>query len=555
LTYPNPSTALATVVVDELARNGVTRGVASPGSRSAALAMALETDGRMNLTIALDERAGGFFALGLGKLGIPAVVLTTSGTAAANLFPAVIEAEASGVPLLLLTADRPPELRQAGANQTIDQVKLFGDHVRWFCELGPGADHPTEAPHWRSSISRAVAVARGGDGGRPGPVHLNLPFREPLVPVSDDGRSRADEYRSPTAGREDGSPWTEFQPAASSPVEIEVSGRVAVVLGDEGSPTLASEALTAGAVVIAEGHSGGRIPGTVSTSHHLLASPELAADTLPDVVVRVGRTGLSPNLARWLAGCPQQVVVSRGFPDPQRTAGRWVPAVRFRPGAPDEGWAHRWAEAEASARAVIDELLDSRLEVSEPRLARDVAAAVPAGGVLVVGSSMPVRDLDWFMAPRGDLQVVANRGASGIDGLLATGAGVASSGRATTVLTGDLGLLHDFNGLLMDPRPDLTVVVASNNGGAIFSFLPQAAYPETFQRLFATPHHVSLQALAAAIGAGYHLVGSAAEIGGLVGSAAAPGPAIVEAVTDRDDNVDLHRSLTAAVVEAVSRQG
>ncbi|HEX5671657.1 MAG TPA: 2-succinyl-5-enolpyruvyl-6-hydroxy-3-cyclohexene-1-carboxylic-acid synthase, partial [Acidimicrobiia bacterium] len=293
MTAPNPSTALASVVIDELIRNGVRRGVLAPGSRSGALALAMAAADGMDLHVAIDERSAAFFAVGSAKVGHLAVVVTTSGTAAANLYPAVVESDLSAAPLIVITADRPPELRHTGANQTIDQVKMFGDRVRWYAEMGPGEDRPGESGSWRSMVCQAVATAMG-NGGRVGPVHLNLGFREPLVPASDDGRTSAAPYSNDLGGRSGGEPWTAWdKPPDPPPLEVPVKSRVLVVLGDEGSPQLARESIDAGCVVIAEGHSGSRIPGTITTSHHLLASPTFAASARPDLVVQVGRVGLS----------------------------------------------------------------------------------------------------------------------------------------------------------------------------------------------------------------------------------------------------------------------
>jgi 2-succinyl-5-enolpyruvyl-6-hydroxy-3-cyclohexene-1-carboxylate synthase len=505
----------------------------------------------MDLHVAIDERSASFFALGSAKAGHLAVVVTTSGTAAANLYPAVVESDLAAVPLIVITADRPPELRHTGANQTIDQVKMFGDRVRWYAEMGPGEDRPGEGGSWRSMVCQAVATAMGS-GGRVGPVHLNLGFREPLVPTSDDGRTRAAPYTNVLRGRSGSEPWTAWDPPTDPPpLEVPVKGKVLVVLGDEGSPQLARQAIDAGCVVIAEGHSGGRIPGTITTSHHLLASPAFTDGARPDLVVQVGRVGLSRNLSSFLATVPDRLVVSRhGWADPDRSARRWVRSVSLISGSTESGWIERWSEAEARARRVLDTALDESSAPDEARTARDTAAAVPTGGTLVVGSSMPVRDLDLFMTARDGLRVVSNRGASGIDGFVSTALGSAATASAPTVaLAGDLTMLHDRNGWLIEPRPPLVVVVVNNNGGGIFSFLPQASFPDQFEDLFGTPRGVSFETMAKDHGVVYRHIEHSEELGPAILEGVASGDSyLLEVRTDRAANVKRHRQLTELVV-------
>ncbi len=550
---PNPSTALARVVVDELFRHGVRLAVLSPGSRSAALAYALAEQPSLALHTALDERSGGFFALGAAKAGSLTAVVTTSGTATANLYPAVVEADAAAVPLVVVTADRPPEFRHTGANQTIDQIHLYGPRVRWFASFGPGEDTPGEAGYWRSAVSQAVAAARGLYG-RPGPVHLNISFREPVVPATDDGRTRGVPYQGRLEGRPGAEPWTSWVPSTPPPADFPVNGRVLVMLGEGSTPGLAEDAITAGAVVIAEAHSGARVPGTISTAHHLLAAGAVADSLRPSLVVQVGRVGLSPHVTAFLESAPERVVVaSHQWPDPSRGAGAVSRPLRFVGGAFDPGWQRRWAEAEAVARQALDSALDQEPLPDEARTARDVAAAIPAGGALVVGSSMPVRDLDWFMAPRAGLEIVSNRGASGIDGFVSTALGVAVARPGPTVaLSGDLGLLHDQNGWLTRPLPDLVLVVVNNNGGGIFSFLPQAGFPDHFEHLFATPHEIDLAAHARFFGVQYHQVVRADELTTEMTRRLSGGLHLLEVRTDRQSNVLRHRQLTSLVAEALT---
>lgn len=572
----NPSHALALVVTDELARHGITDLVLSPGSRSSALALAAHDDPRLRLHVELDERSAGFLALGLARAtGRPAPVIVTSGSAVANLHPAVVEADTGLVPLLLLTADRPPELNHTGANQAIEQPGLFGRAPRWQVDLGVPEDRPGAAAFWRASISRAVAASLGaaGPAGAPGPVHVDLPFREPTVPLTDDGRSSAPgPFRSPLAGRPGGQPWTQATPAPRQVPAAELSALAGRIAGTERGLVVvgATDALVgpvvdlaraAGWPLLAEPLSGAR-QGPLAVRHaELLASHVgFARHHTPDLVVRVGRTGLAPAVDRLLGPQVPQVRIDPfgAWHDPGRTVAELVVAdvaltcaeLAGQLGLPASSeWAERWLTADAAVSAAIDARLDAEVVVSEPRVARDLAAALPDGAALVVGSSMPVRDLDRFMAPRTGLRIVANRGASGIDGTVSTVLGVAlGHDRGPVVgLLGDLALLHDQSGLLLAPDApalDAVLVVVDNDGGGIFSFLPPARFPAAFERVFATPHGRDLADLARLHRLGYDAVTRADELVAAIETAtAAGGTRLVHVRTDRDANVALHREL------------
>jgi 2-succinyl-5-enolpyruvyl-6-hydroxy-3-cyclohexene-1-carboxylate synthase len=578
----NPSHALALTVVDELARAGVTDAVLAPGSRSTALALALHDDPRLRLHVEIDERSAAFLAVGLGRAtGRPAAVVTTSGSAVANLHPGVVEADTGQVPLLVLSADRPPELRHTGANQTIDQLKLFGDAVRWFVEVGVAADVDGEVAYWRSTVSRLVSEAVGL-AGPPGPVHANLAFREPTVPSSDDGRTRAQPYGQPLDGRAGGRPWLEVRRGSRRLDDAELAalaGRLAtterglIVVGQTDAPADAVHALAraTGYPVIAEPGAAARMHDEViSTAHHLLSHAAFAAAHVPDLVVRIGRPGLSGAVATLLGPRVPQVLVDPhgSWHDPGRGVGQLL-AAEVGPTClgladhlaveADSEWRQRWRAAEAAARRALDRHLDAHHQPTEPRIARDVAAAVPRGGTLVAASSMPIRDLDQFAAPRTGLRVLANRGASGIDGFVSTALGVALAEPGPTVaLAGDLSALHDANGLLLSPDApavDLTLVVVDNDGGGIFHFLPQRDQP-AFERVFGTPHGRDLADLARLHRLGYAEVTRADELPHLLGEAwSAGGVRIVHVRTDRHANLALHRELTAAVGEALDGLG
>ena len=554
----NAGHALATVVVDELVRNGMRHACLGPGSRSTPMALALHARTEINLHVCIDERSAGFAALGLAKVtGVPAAVLTTSGTATANLYPAVIEASHAHVALLVLTADRPPELRDTGAGQTIDQVKMYGDAVRWFLEVGVPEARPDSVSYWRSVACRAFAASRWPAAG---PVHLNLAFRNPLVPEPDEAG-----FPFPLDGRPNALPWTvethsplfaadEDLQRLRAEVEGTQRGLIAVGTGCHNAGPLLETARKAGWPVLAEATSNVRIgPPAITTSEALLRQPGFAAAYRPDLVLRVGNLGTSPSLATLLDASVRQISIEpAAWLDPNRSLS-WI--LRADPGylferlaadlktRPRSAWLGGWLAAEDRARGVIDELLDGH-GITEPRIARDVAGCLPHGSLLYVASSMPIRDLDWFMRARPGLEILANRGANGIDGFVSStlGAGLAHSGPVVG-LCGDLSFLHDQNGLLLasDRSVDAVFVVVNNNGGGIFSFLPQAGRAG-FERLFGTPHDLELSRVAAGYGCGYQLADDPSEIAPSVLRAIQHGGLqVVEARTDREASVIFHR--------------
>ena len=566
----NPSTALARVLVDELARCGLTEAVVAPGSRSTPLALALVAHGDIRVHVRVDERSASFLALGLARASrAPVAVVCTSGTAAANFHPAVMEADESGLPLMVLTADRPPELRGTGANQTTDQIGLYGGAVRMFTEVGTPDPVPGMVAYWRSLAGRAWASARGG---RPGPVHLNVAFRDPLTPDEGEGPS----WPEPLEGRPDGRPWTARPPRAPEPVPFELPDveRGVIVCGDgdyDPVPFLALSELT-GWPLLAEPTSNARRAGAISTYRQLLASPRFVREHPPELVVSVGRPNLSRQVLAYLRRAQRHVVVTademgdpashlaNAYSDPARTATDVVAAVAppagMEYGAPARtDWSHSWQQAELAARVALDGVLDSEEALSEPRLARDLVSHLDPGSLLFAGSSMPIRDLDSTMRARCGVRLIGNRGVSGIDGTVSTAVGAAlahqrsEEGRAYA-LVGDLAMIHDQNGLLIgpgEPRPDLAVVVVNNDGGGIFSGLEQAGHPD-FERVFGTPHGVSMERIAAVSDLPYTRLEWAGDLSkALMGE----GLRIVEVCTSRAAGADLRRRLQAAVEEAM----
>lgn len=550
----NPSTTGARVLLDELARLGVREIVLCPGSRSAPLAYAahdLDAAGRVRLHVRVDERSAAFLALGLAKeSGRPAVVVTTSGTAVANLHPAVLEAHHGAVPLLLLTADRPPELRGIGANQTTDQRGIFGEHVRLALELETPDDPERQAGAWRTAAARAHAAATGSLAGTglAGPVHLDLPYRDPLAPGI-----RLDDPPLPSSvsGRPGGVPWVSLpEPpdqrgsvlasptsgaASTGPPAIRHDPETLVVIGELPTADHRAAALgwaaRHGAPVIAEPG-----PGThdlvLAHGAQILAATEWVDAHLPSRVLVVGRPTLGrgvPALARRPGVCVEVVTPGEpgaaGWADATHTAaavhpfGALLGETEEREATP---FARNWlaaAERMADALAGTAEVLDG------PAVARSVHAALPDGSALFLGSSSVARDVDLgIRRPRPEVAHLTSRGLAGIDGCVSTAVGIALArgSRPTYALLGDLTFLHDANGLLIgpdEPHPDLTIVVVDDDGGSIFATLEYGAEELSgpMRRIFTTPTGADIETLCAAHGVPATTARTTAELADLVG--------------------------------------
>ncbi len=556
----NASTAMATVLVDELVRGGVREVVLAPGSRSAALAFAVHqaaAEGRLRLHVRIDERTAGFLALGLAKTSRrPVPVITTSGTAVANLHPAVLEASHAGVPLLVLSADRPAGLRGTNANQTTDQVKIFGDAVRAFADVPPaftGAGEAAQVATWRSLVARLLATAAGGTTTAPGPVHLNLQLVEPLTPDLDGG------WSAEIAGRPDGAAWTAVQPARSPEATTLPNGpRTVVVAGDDAGPPARILAEQAGWPLLAEPTSGSRTGQNAIRTYRLL----LADPTLLDQVERVvvcGHPTLSRPVTRLLSRADVEVVAVpgvTGWTDPGHQVTRALPAATVE-AADDPAWLRLWQERDAELSVKLDKLLAEQEGLTPQQVAGAVSTALPPGGLLVVGASNPVRDLDLTAAryPVGERRlVVANRGLAGIDGSVSTAVGAALARESTTrafALLGDVTFLHDSNGLVIgpdEPRPDLTIVVVNDDGGSIFALLEQGApaFADSFERLFGTPHRVDLASLCAATRTPHWQVRSLEELRHALENPNG-GIEVVEAVVRRDNRRELDAAIRSLV--------
>ena len=561
----NATYAPIQALVDEFARSGMRHAVTSPGSRNAPIALSLAEHPDIEAVSVLDERSAGFVALGIAKsTGLPVAVTTTSGTASANLLPAVVEAYEARVPLILLTADRPPELRDVGAGQAIDQIKLFGSFAKWFVEVGNHEPGRGCAVHHRALGSRAYATALGG---RPGPVHLNLPLREPLAPVRDETIDPAD-----WEGRPGGEPWvTVTEPAGAAGIDLgpQVGAvrRGVFVCGsshaslDELVPRVAAGL---GWPILADAVSGLRA-GPHDRSHviahydALLRSEDWASAHAPELVIRIGDTPTSKPLRAWLAEAPQIVIDPHlRWDEPTRAAQTIVAAEPESALAglldaatdPDPAWIDEWRSADA---CVPEALAAAPPELIEPAVCFALAGSLHAGSTLWVSSSMPIRDLETF-APSIEtpIRFLANRGANGIDGVVSSALGAAIAGTdPVIVLIGELALLHDASGVIAAGRvgAPVGIVCLNNGGGGIFDFLPVAgaADRDDYEQHIATPVPADLAHLAALGGMEHVVAASPAE----AAERARPG-VLVEVKSDREANVRLHRELFADVAARLS---
>lgn len=577
---PRANLLWATLLVEELVRSGTDFFCVAPGSRSTPLVAALAANERARSLIHFDERGTAFAAVGYARAtGRPAAWITTSGTAVASGLPAVVEAATDGVPMILLTADRPPELRQTGANQTIDQPDIFGDYVRWRFDL-PAPDESVDPAMVLTTVDQAVYRALRAPSG---PVHLNLMFREPFLPDEEPG-----ELAAPARWRESGEPYTRY--AATKPtVDLdEVEGLWATLRPVERGLVVAGRLPSRkhGEAVLRLAESlgwpllpdvGSRIRlGSASENivpfyDALLASEPFKEAHAPQAVLHVGGRAVSKRLEGFLARSrPDPYVIVRENPfrlDPGHhvthsveadivgLCGALAKAAERRLQATSAPWAASWRGASGRVDGYLDRVFEETGGLNEPLIARLVSRHIPEGHALCVASSMPVRDVDTFAAPDGaPVPVVSNRGASGIDGTVATTAGFArGSERPVTLLIGDLALLHDLNSLAMLREMPAVVVVLNNDGGAIFSFLPVARHKAFFEPYFGTPQGLTFEHAAAMFGLDHEHPRSAAEFVETYRVACErSGPTLIEVRTDREENVELHRELLAGISTATS---
>jgi 2-succinyl-5-enolpyruvyl-6-hydroxy-3-cyclohexene-1-carboxylate synthase len=570
-------------MVDEFLRCGVTDAVLSPGSRSTPLALALaaaEERGEITLHVRLDERSAGYLAVGIAKVtGVPPIVVTTSGTAAVNLHAAVVEADQSSIPMIAVTADRPPQLRGVGANQTIHQAGVYGGDVRLAIDMSTAASGQLgQVRYWRSTVARIVAAST--DAVRPGPVHLNVPFAEPLVPDGDES------WPEDLDGRPDSRPWTadaRLVAGMSTPLDDvldallddeRVPARGLVILGDhdgtEAVELIDELADALGWPIIAE-PSGNGAGCTTALSHGplLLADAAFADAHVPEIVVTIGRVGLNRSILRVVerAGLHVAVDTRPEWSDPTRTADVVVASVPLPPTEAeiDDAWLESWQRADVLAAAAVETALfvpDAAL--TGMHVARITANAVPDGGLLFVGASWSVRHVGSFAANTvQEAVILGNRGTSGIDGCVSTAWGAAmalqrNGGAGALALMGDQTFLYDSNGLLAPPeeeRPDLVIVVSDNDGGGIFSSLEQGA-PEhraAFERVFGVPLGIDLAALVPALGFPVAAVATADELVAAIDDAVGLGGVriVVARTCSREREAAILENVQRAVGEAL----
>ncbi|HEV7662211.1 MAG TPA: 2-succinyl-5-enolpyruvyl-6-hydroxy-3-cyclohexene-1-carboxylic-acid synthase [Chloroflexota bacterium] len=567
--------------VDELGRAGIRHVCVCPGSRSTPLAIKLAQADNIKLWMHLDERSAAFFALGLAKtLRAPVALLATSGTAAANFLPAVVEARLARVPLVVLTADRPHELRDVGAPQTIDQLRLYGEHVKWFFDLPEPELSAEHVRLVRTLAGRAVGSAVAEPAG---PVHLNWPFREPLVPLPVDSDSpamwgaRADRgpYVAVETGRLVPSPELVERLAA----ELAAAPRGLIVCGPQDDPELpravVALAQATGYPVLADALSGVRTGPhdrslVIDAYDAFLRDDPTTAVLLPQVVMRVGAPPTSKPLQQLLERAARQIVVDPGgwrepsglasavlHVDPRLLCTALATVVPAR--GPGE-WHATWRRINAVARQAIERHLNSETDLSEPKVIAELQPLLPANAVVYAGNSMPVRDLDTFLrTDAAPIRCLSNRGANGIDGVISSALGASAAGaRPVVLLIGDVSFYHDLNGLLAARQHhlDLLVVLINNDGGGIFSFLSQAetaSVGEHFELLFGTPHGLDFRPFVEGYGGHFARADDwPMFLTAINDGLHQPGLRVIEVQTQRARNVAQHRAIWQTVAAALA---
>ena len=572
--FRNTNTLWGSVIAGTLVRLGLRQAVIAPGSRSTPLTIAFARQPGIEAVPVLDERSAAFFGLGLARQHRrPVALVCTSGTAAANFLPAVIEAQESGVPLLVITADRPPELRACASGQTIDQQKLYGDHVNGYHELAVPEPAVARLQYLRQTIihayERTLAPAAG-------PVHLNAPFRDPLAPVPDgsagrlrralDARTFFAQVAPPAPATDRRTSWT---PPATS--------RGLIVAGPAQPADAAAHAAAVFRIaarlswpVLADGLGplrgrAGRNPLLVAHYDAVLRSPRLAARLRPEVVLCLGEWPTSKVLRQWLAAADARTwLVNPDDRNHDALHGRTrhvrctvgALTVAAAPGRRAASYARAWARAERAAARLLGDRFRALDGLFEGKVSWLLGRQLPAGTPLFVASSMPVRDVEFFW-PAGDRrpQPFFNRGANGIDGTLSTALGVAHGNRPAVLLCGDLALLHDTNGFLLRPkvRGSLTIVLVNNHGGGIFEMLPVAKFDPPFEEFFATPQEVDFGRLCGAYGAGHVRVRDWDHLTALISRLPAAGLRVLEVRTDRKLDAARRRELLTAAARAAAR--
>ncbi|WP_309089433.1 2-succinyl-5-enolpyruvyl-6-hydroxy-3-cyclohexene-1-carboxylic-acid synthase [Domibacillus sp.] len=549
--------------IDSLVRSGVKEAVISPGSRSTPMALLMEEHPRLRTFIQVDERSAGFFALGLAKATQnPVALLCTSGTAAANYMPAVAEAKISRVPLIVLTSDRPPELRDVGAPQTIDQLHLYGHTAKWFAEMALPESDQSALQYVRTQGARAVFESLAEPAG---PVHLNFPYREPLVPDYD-GIFERIKIPAPVrliSGRKVPDPIMLDDVAGALKVEkgLIVAGEI---VKPEMSEAILSLSEKTGWPVVADPLSQLRTDKTVIDSYDAFLRDDEVKDALkPEAIVRFGALPVSKSLMQYMKRQQDAVHViidaDGGWRDPSHIATHMVNVDEAsfchemiqRLEGSRSSWYALWQNVNEAARSEMKKAEG----MDEGSLFRQFLEAVPSGSSVFAGNSMPIRDLDSFLfSGEQTLRLHGNRGANGIDGLVSTALGIAASGEKVYAVMGDLSFFHDVNGLLAAKMNGLsmTILIMNNNGGGIFSYLPQAGERKHFERLFGTPSGLKFDHAAALYGCHYVRIENSGELQREL-SVKRDGITILEALTDRSQNTAIHRELWQRAIAAAKQ--
>ena len=567
--------------VDELARCGLQHACVCPGSRSTPLAVLLHQHPRVNVWMHLDERSAAYFALGQAKATRqPVAVLGTSGTATLNFAPAVAEAFYARLPLLVLTADRPPELQEVGAPQTIDQSRLYGRHVKRCIEMPLPESGPDAVRYVRTMASRAMAACRTQC---PGPVHVNFPFREPLIPIPQDHRP-IERNAAPLVTVTQGPQTLSHPDATELASQLQDAQRGLIVCGPQDDPDFPEAVARLSrqlrfpllADVLSQVRRGTHDRSYVIDGYDaFLRDSQTALGLVPDLVLRFGATPVSKPLQQYLeslTACrqlligpaddwhdPALVATDRVQVDPHAFCEALLSALPNRPRRGFDtasAWWHQWERLNAQTRTALNECLNDTPALSEPKIFAELDAVLPPGATLFAGNSMPVRDLDsFFAAGSRPLRFLANRGASGIDGVVSSALGASSVSPGPCVLViGDLSLYHDMNGLLAARQHGLqaTIVLLHNDGGGIFSFLPQAEAVASFEALFGTPHGLDFRHAARLYGLDYCEPADGQALRTAFEKAFRnPGVSLIAVHTDRDANVRLHRDTWKAVSQRI----
>ena len=561
----DPVYSACATFANELSGQGVEHVVISPGSRSTPLTLTFAQTANIKTWVQLDERSAAFFALGLAKkTQKPVALICTSGTAAANYLPAVVEANWSETPLIVLTANRPPELRGWGAGQTIDQTNIYGSNVRWFAEL-PIANEPDD--HWFQFA--AARAFQSSMGPRPGPVHLDWPFREPLEPLNDavlDQPSDPIQLDMAQTVLSSNKIRDLAQRLEQTPRGVVIAGPM--VQGSQWRQAVKHFCTKTGYPLLAEPLSQLRIDFkdvTVLQHHDHLLRSSWSKEVAPDIVIRLGGPPTCKALKKWLEHhrCPMIMFDPfNSWADPSFTTseilsvgneGLSAIAEIIDPTMADPQWQTTWRSANDQASTTINNILDSE-PLLQAAVARELGRHLPSDHVLYVSNSMPVRDIDSFMEPHSDsLHVIGNRGASGIDGVISSAAGAAASGQPTTLLIGDLAFQHDMGGLIAARSLDitLTVVVLDDQGGGIFSHLPiaQVTDPAIFEKLFTTPQHLPIAGIVEALGIEYQEVSNAGTLADLVREP--QGIRVIRIPIDSSHDIDQHLRIGRAVTDSI----